>query len=189
MIAEKLGDEVIVMGTSAGGALSLFLASKHPEIKAIVLYSPCVKLYDKTAQVLDKHWGRQIVNMVNGGPVMINTPFSEAHANYWSLRYRTEALVALQNLLSHTMKPAVFSKIKCPVFLAYYYKNEVEQDKTVSVPALLQMYDELGTLPELKQKEAFPQAGVHVIASYIRSKDWQGVERETEKFLTDIVKL
>src|SRR5664279_6520927 len=42
-IAEKLGDEVIVIGTSAGGTLSLFLASRHPEIKAIILYSPCVR--------------------------------------------------------------------------------------------------------------------------------------------------
>jgi cell division protein FtsW (lipid II flippase) len=86
------------------------------------------------------------------------------------------------------MKPANFAKIKCPVFLAYYYKNEEEQDKTVSVPAMLKMFDELGTPAELKRKIAFPEAGAHVIASYIRSKDWQGVERETDKFLSEIVK-
>jgi hypothetical protein len=120
---------------------------------------------------------------------MRNKPDNEIHANYWSMNYRLEALVALQNLLTNTMKPEVFAKIKCPAFLAYYYKNEVEQDKTVSVPAMLKMFDELGTPETLKQKEAFPQAGAHVIASYIRSKDWQGVEIETEKFLSDIVKL
>ncbi len=32
-IAEKLGDEVVVMGTSAGGTLAIYLASRHPEIK------------------------------------------------------------------------------------------------------------------------------------------------------------
>jgi hypothetical protein len=42
---------------------------------------------------------------------------------------------------------------------------------------------------ELKQKKAFPEAGAHVIASYIRSKGWQSVESETNKFLSDIVKL
>jgi hypothetical protein len=87
------------------------------------------------------------------------------------------------------MKPEVFSKVKCPVFLGYYFKNEKEQDNTVSIPAMLKMFDELGTPTELKQKLAFPDAGAHVIASYIRSKDWQGVERETDKFLTDKVKL
>lgn len=188
-IAKKLGDEIVVMGTSAGGALTLFLASRHPEIKAIVLYSPCVKLYDGTAVILNKHWGLQIARLASGGPVKQFVSDGAAHSNYWALKYRIEALVALQNLVSNTMSPETFSKIKCPVFLGYYYKNEIEQDNTVSVPALLKMFDELGTPTGLKQKMAFPEAGAHVIGSYIRSKDWQGVERETDKFLMEIVKL
>jgi esterase/lipase len=188
-ITKKLGDEVVVIGTSAGGTLSLYLASRHPEIKAIVLYSPCVKLYDNTAMILDKPWGLQIARIVSGGPVRKFESESKVHANYWQLDYRIEALVALQSLISNTMKPEVFSNVKCPVFLGYYYKNEIEQDKTVSVPAMLKMFDELGTPAALKQKKAFPEAGAHVIGSYIRSKDWLGVEKETDTFLSDIVKL
>ncbi len=188
-IAKKLGDEVVVIGTSAGGTLTLYLASMHPEIKAIILYSPCVKLFDGTALFLNKPWGLQIARLVSGGSMKKLAAESQTHANYWQLNYRIEALVALQNLVSNTMKPEVFSKIKCPVFLGYYYKNETEQDNTVSIPAMLKMYGELGTPAKLKQKKAFPEAGAHVIASYIRSKDWQGVERETDRFLTDIVKL
>jgi esterase/lipase len=188
-IAKKLGDEVIVIGTSAGGALTLYLASRHPEIKAIILYSPCVKLYDGTAMILDKPWGLQIARLVTGAPVKKYESESKTHSDYWQLDYRIEALVALQNLISNTMKPEVFSKIKCPVFLGYYYKNETEQDKTVSVPAMLKMFGELGTPVELKEKIAFPQAAAHVIASYIRSKDWQSVEKETDNFLTGKVKL
>ena len=188
-ITKKLGDEVVGIGTSAGGTLSLYLASRHPEIKAIVLYSPCVKLYDNTAMILDKPWGLQIARIVSGGPVRKFESESKVHANYWQLDYRIEALVALQSLISNTMKPEVFSNVKCPVFLGYYYKNEIEQDKTVSVPAMLKMFDELGTPAALKQKKAFPEAGAHVIGSYIRSKDWLGVEKETDTFLSDIVKL
>ena len=188
-ITKKLGDEVVVIGTSAGGTLSLYLASRHPEIKAIVLYSPCVKLYDNTAMILDKPWGLQIARIVSGGPVRKFESESKVHANYWQLDYRIEALLALQSLISNTMKPEVFSNVKCPVFLGYYYKNEIEQDKTVSVPAMLKMFDELGTPAALKQKKAFPEAGAHVIGSYIRSKDWLGVEKETDTFLSDIVKL
>ncbi len=188
-ITEKLGEEVVVIGTSAGGTLALFLASRHPEIKALVLYSPCVKLYDRTAFILDKHWGLQIARLFSGGPVMKFKAESRAHANYWQLDYRIESLVALESLISNTMKTKVFSEIKCPVFLGYYYKNEQQQDKTVSVPAMLKMYDELGTPAELKIKQAFPKAGVHVIASAIRSGDWQDVEKDTGKFLSDIVKL
>lgn len=186
-ITEKLGEEVVVIGTSAGGALTLFLASRHPEIKAIVLYSPCVKLYDATAGILNKPWGLQIARMATGGKVQRNPSDSKEHTNYWSLNYRTEAIVALQNLVSYTMSPGTFSKIKCPVFLGYYYKNEDEQDKTVSVPAMLRMFDELGTPSALKEKKAFPETGAHVIASYIRSKDWQSVEKETDRFLSKIL--
>ncbi len=187
-IAEKLGDEVVVIGTSAGGALTLFLASRHPEIKAIVLYSPCVKLYNKTAGILNKPWGLQIARKVTGGDVQRNPSDSKEHSNYWSLIYRTEAIVSLQNLISYTMSPGTFSEVKCPVFLAYYYKNEEEQDKTVSVPAMLKMFDELGTPASMKEKMAFPETGAHIIASYIRSKDWQSVEKETDRFLGEIVR-
>jgi esterase/lipase len=188
-IAENLGDQVVVIGTSAGGALTLFLASRHPEIKAIVLYSPCVKLFDGTAAILDKPWGLQIARIVTGGPVKKFEAESSDQGKYWQLNYRIEGLVALEKLINTTMKPEVFSKVKCPVFLGYYFKNEKEQDNTVSVPAMLKMFDELGTPAELKLKKAFPEAGAHVIASYIRSKDWQNVEIETGRFLSEIVKL
>jgi esterase/lipase len=188
-ITRKLGEEVIIIGTSGGGALTLFLTSRHPEIKAIVLYSPCIKLYDNAAAILIKPWGLQLARKIKGGPIVKDVSTSEAHAQYWDLHYRLEGVQALVNLCSNTMKPEIFRKIKCPVFMAYYYKNDEEQDKVVSVPAMLKMFDELGTPSGLKQKEAFPNAGAHVIASSIRSKDWQGVEKETDKFLTDIVKL
>jgi esterase/lipase len=173
-IAKKLGDEVVVIGTSAGGALTLYLASRHPEIKAIIL---------------DRPWGLQIARLVTGAPIKKFESESSAHSDYWQLAYRIEALVALQSLVNNTMKPEVFSKIKCPVFLGYYYKNETEQDITVSVPAMLKMFSELGTPEELKEKIAFPMVAAHVIASYIRSKDWQSVEKETDNFLADKVKL
>jgi esterase/lipase len=189
LIAEKLGEEVIIIGTSAGGALTVYLASKHPEVKAIILFSPCIKLYNKTAVLLDKPWGLQIARKVNGGPVMRDTAQSAEHAQYWDLNYRIEGIVALVNMYSAINNPKILSEVKCPVFLAYYYKNEEEQDKVVSVPAMLKMFDELGTPAELKRKVAFPDAGAHVIASYLRSKDWQHVESETAKFLTEIVKL
>jgi esterase/lipase len=188
-IAKKLGDEVVVMGTSAGGALSLYLDSRHPEIKALVLYSPCIRLFPPAATVLNKPWGLQITRLMYGGPTISYPAENDAHAKYWTLKFRIEGLVALVNFYSSAMKPELFSKVKCPVFLGYYYKNEKEQDPTASVSAMLKMFDELGTQPELKQKTAFPEARAHVIPSSIRSKDWQGVERETDRFLSEIVKL
>ena len=87
------------------------------------------------------------------------------------------------------MIPDEFAKVKQPLFMGYYYKNDEDQDKVVSVAAMLEMYDQLGTLPAKKQKTAFPAAGEHVIASHFTSRDLKGVYQATEQFLINTVKL
>ena len=80
-------------------------------------------------------------------------------------------------------------KVKQPLFMGYYYKDEENQDNVVSVPAMLSMYNQLSTPASLKRKVAFPNAGEHVIASHFTSTDLAGVERETRKFMQDVLKL
>src|SRR5690606_18557665 len=45
MIGKSLGDKVIVVGTSMGGALSLILAAERSDIHSVLLYSPCIVEY------------------------------------------------------------------------------------------------------------------------------------------------
>jgi hypothetical protein len=54
---------------------------------------------------------------------------------------------------------------------------------------MLEMYDKLGAADYLKRKKAFPETGDHVIASSITSNDWEGVLKETIKFLEDVAKV
>jgi hypothetical protein len=82
-----------------------------------------------------------------------------------------------------------FKKVKQPTLMLYYYKDEVHQDSTVKVSAMKQMFSQLGTPTHLKRSLAMPATGDHVIASYIRSKDIEGVERECERFLKEIVRM
>jgi len=53
----------------------------------------------------------------------------------------------------------------------------------VRVDAMLKMFDELGTPNNLKRKVAIPNAGNHVMGSYITSKDLPGVEKAIESFV------
>ena len=186
--AKILGEKVIVMSTSTGGTLSLYLASENPDIAALILYSPNIQLFDKKAFVLTQPWGLQLARRV----VKSNYYTFEGNEEvkkYWNTTYRIEALITLKNILDHTMKPSTFQKVKQPVLLCYYYKNEEEQDKIVSVPAMIKMFDELGTSQELKRKIAFPEAGAHALASGLNSKDIQGVEKSTSDFLEEILKM
>lgn len=183
-IGKALGDSVIVVGTSAGGLLTVFLASTNPEIKGIVLYSPCIAVASPAIKLITGPWGKQILHGFMGD-IRKSADAEPDRANFWLQSYNTNGLMALQQTIDLVAKPEVFEKIKMPVFMGYYYKNEKEQDQVVSVKAMLDMFPKLGTPENLKVEKAFPNSGDHVIGSYLRSKDVAGVYAATEKFLEE----
>jgi esterase/lipase len=188
-IAKKLGDEVVVLGTSFGGAMSLVLAANHPEIKALMLYGPCIAIKDPNATLLDNPWGLQMAHLITGSDYRDIPVMAPGHAENWSLHYRLEGVVAVQNLLTHAMTKEVFEKVKIPVFLGYYYKDEEHQDNVVSVDAMKVMFEQVGTPAGLKKSEAFPNSGNHVITSNLLGKLTDKPIASSEAFLRDVVKL
>ena len=188
-IAKKLGDEVVVLGTSFGGAMSLILAANHPEIKALMLYGPCIAIKDPNATLLDNPWGLQMAHLITGSDYRDIPVMAKGHAENWSLHYRLEGVVAVQNLLTHAMTKEVFEKVKIPVFMGYYYKDEEHQDNVVSVDAMKVMFEQLGTPAGLKKSEAFPNSGNHVITSNLLGKLTDKPIASSETFLRDVVKL
>ncbi len=188
-IAKKLGDEVVVLGTSFGGAMSLVLAANHPEIKALMLYGPCIAIKDPNATLLDNPWGLQMAHLITGSDYRDIPVMAPGHAENWSLHYRLEGVVAVQNLLTHAMTKEVFEKVKIPVFMGYYYKDEAHQDNVVSVVAMKEMYAALGTPAALKREEAFPNSGNHVITSNLLGKLTDKPIASSEAFLRNVVKL
>lgn len=189
-IGKKLGKKVILMCTSTGATLGLYLAAQSPEnIAGIILYSPLIDFYDKNFHLLDDPWGLQIGRLITGGKYSERKDSNKAQDKYWTNKNRIEGGVELQNLVAHTMLESTFKKIKQPLFLAYYYKDKENQDKAVSVEAMLEMYKQLGTPKKLKQKQAFPKAGHHVIGSKAVSKDVKGVKQATFQFAEGVLGL
>ena len=186
--AKNLGQQIILMGTSTGATFSLYLASGNPDIKGLILYSPNIDLRDPTSFLLVKPWGLQIAQTVLGGKYYSFTG-PEGVEKYWTTRYRIEALVRLKNLLKYTMTKENFSKIKQPALVCYYYKNEKEQDDVVSIPAMQDMFKQLGTPDSLKRMINIPNAGKHAIASGIFSKDVKSVEKATAEFMTQVLRI
>ena len=188
-IAKKLGDEVVVLGTSFGGAMSLVLAANHPEIKALMLYGPCIAIKDPNATLLDNPWGLQMAHLITGSDYRDIPVMAPGHAENWSLHYRLEGVVAIQNFLTNAMKKEVFEKVKMPVFMGYYYKDQEHQDQVVSVDAMKEMFEQLGTPAGLKKSEAFPNSGNHVITSNLLGKLTDKPIASSVAFLRDVVKL
>ena len=188
-IAQQLGDSVVILSTSGGAALGLFLASRHPEVKAVVTWSPCIRLFSGLSPVMAGPWGVHIARSVRGSKHN-DWPFRKPEmTKYWTNHQCLEGAVHFATFLETAMVPATFAQIKCPVFVGYYYRDEENQDKVVSVKAMQEMYAALGTPAELKREMAFPNANDHVITSRIVSSDWEGVLRESASFIRDVVHL
>ena len=187
-IGYALGEKVIVIGTSTGGALGLKIAAENPDLAGLILYSPLIETRDARLGLLNEPWGIQAMQTSIGADHLINERTGLAK-QYWSRYYHINGYVTLAVLTEEAMTEETFEQVTCPVFLGYYYKNEEEQDQVVSVEAMMPMFEQLGTPPEQKQKVAFPKAGNHVIASYIRSYDWRGVYNATDQFLQEVVGL
>lgn len=188
-IASKLGKKVIIMGTSTGASLALMLAANYPGIHSLILLSPNIEIFDRTAKIVNNPWGLQVARLVNGSAYINAEDTRPIYKQYWSYGYRIEAVAQLEELLETAMTPELFENVKQPVLMLYYYRNKVNQDSVVKVEAMYKMYDELGTPGDKKRKVAIPNAGNHVIGSYIKSHDVATVEREIEKFMDEVLRL
>lgn len=182
-IGKQLGNKVILMGTSTGGTLALQLAAAYPEIAALVLYSPNIAINDPNAWLINNPWGLQIARLVKKSDFNTAKNNTAIYKQYWNTPYRLEAAAQLQELLETSMTSNTFALVKQPVLTLYYYKDEKNQDPVVKVSAMKDMMAQLATATTQKKMIAIPEAGSHVLASPIQSKDIMGVERETENFL------
>lgn len=183
-IAKTIGEKVIVISSSTGGTLSLILGS-DPQIAALLLFGPNVEIFNPAAKLLTLPWGLQIARLYLGSKYHIMDKITEKKKNYWTTKYRLEPTVHLQKLVDVGMQIEVFQKVKAPVFMGYYYKNEQEKDDVVSIPAMLKMFDELGTPAEKKQKMTFANAEDHVIISHLTSDHFKEAELAALNFLNN----
>jgi pimeloyl-ACP methyl ester carboxylesterase len=183
VVAQSLGDKVILMGTSTGCTLGLKLAAEFPQlIDGLILLSPNIALFSPLGIIAAKPWGLQLGRYAfNGNYRTLKSKYPE-ECQYWNCKQRLEAGIYLQQLIEATMKKETFERVKTPVFMAYYYKDKAYQDSTVRVDAMLKMFDQLSTPEQLKVKEVFPEAGTHPIGCKLLSGAWQDIEKASFTF-------
>lgn len=189
-IGRRIGKKVILMGTSTGGSLALYLASKpeyQKDLASLILYSPLIDFYGMGAKLLTKRISRKALAIIPGKKHLIttkNTTFAED--DIWNKRYALAGALELGAFVENKMTTSLFKKVSHPTFVGYYYKNKHEQDTVVSVSAIKKMTQNLGTRTELLHISNFPEANNHVICSSLVSKSVDHVIDNTCKFLKDV---
>lgn len=188
-IGKQLGDKVILMGTSTGGTLALQLAATYPEVAGLVLLSPNIAINDPNAWLVNNPWGLQIARLVKGSKLNTAGPNTPEYNQYWNHQYRLEATVQLEELVETTMTNDNFTRVKQPVLVLYYYKDELHQDPVVKISAMKTMMANLGTPQYQKKMVPIPEAGNHVLGSPIQSKDIITVEKEAGLFIKGTLRI
>jgi pimeloyl-ACP methyl ester carboxylesterase len=167
------------------------LAAAYPDdVAALLLLSPNIAINNDKAWVLSNHWGVKLAELITGKDHNESADSTNPLINkYWYNRYPFNGTAALQEIIETSMLPETFAKVKQPTLLLYYYKDQIHQDSVVRVDAMLKMFDELGTTAALKRKQAMPNAGHHVIGSYIKSNDVEGVQKQVALFMKEVLKI
>ena len=100
-IGARIGNQVVLIGTSTGATLALWAAS-HPRapggLEAVVLISPNLGLRDRTAEVLLWPWGELVARAMLGAERCFE-PKSETQALHWTTCYPSRALVEMMSLV------------------------------------------------------------------------------------------
>lgn len=125
-IGRRIGERVIVIGTSTGGTLTA-LAATDPDLSAdlagVVLVSPNFALANPAAQLLKLPWVRHWGPIVAGSQRSFVT-HNEDHAKFWTSTYPTVATIPMSALADHVLRRD-FTLVEVPALFLYAQQDEV----------------------------------------------------------------
>ncbi len=187
-IGRMLGDSIILMSCSTGSTLSIMLAQQYPDIHSFIMFSPNIDIKDPLSGLTIGPWGSQLTSLVLGSDYNHITYTPEAQ-KYWNPVYHKNGILTTKKIIADNMKTENFKKIRQPLFIAYYYKDEEHQDNVVSVARMNDFYNEVSTPAAKKRKFVSTTADSHVIVSSIQSKDYVTVQNECFRFAEEVLGL
>jgi len=130
-IGKRLGDKVIVIGTSTGGTLATWLAEQPntDEVLAYILISPNFAPRDQNSEILTLPWAKQFAPLIVG-PEYSWTPTNPGHAKYWTHSYPSTALVTMMGLVKF-VRESDLESIEKPVLVIYSPNDKVVDSQEV----------------------------------------------------------
>jgi pimeloyl-ACP methyl ester carboxylesterase len=125
-IGRRIGERVVVIGTSTGGALATIGAlddALDDDVAAMVLIAPNYGVQASGAWLLTQPWGRQLADLLVG-PERGFEARSELHAKLWTTRYPTSALLTMA-ALSDVARRAPVERATAPALFVFSDEDRV----------------------------------------------------------------
>lgn len=143
-IAAKLGDKVIVVATSHGAPLSIWLA-QIPEVQArlhaLLFMSPNFRVRNRTASMLTWPWAEYWAKYAIG-ETRSWQPISEAQARVWTHSYSIRALQEMQSVIDWFQNQDL-SKLETPLAVMY-----MKNDPTIHPSAAIKGFNQWAGQPK-----------------------------------------
>ncbi|MFT4974927.1 MAG: esterase/lipase [Myxococcota bacterium] len=165
-IGRRIGEKVVVIGSSTGGTLAAWLASENPpDLAALVYISPNFALRDKRSRMM--LWpGRRLLARIVIGTHREWQPKNELVGRYWTHRYPARALFPMIELVNHVQKIDL-SQARQPAMVIYS-----PDDTIVDSAEIVARFAQMGASP--KELLAITDANDtenHVLAGDLISPD------------------
>lgn len=119
-IGSRLGERVVLVGTSTGGTLATWAATRpeaRERIDAIVLVSPNFQPRDRSSRILLLPWGGVLARAVVG-PERCFEAVNEGQERHWTTCYPTSALLPMMALVER-VRTTPLDDVEVPFLLIY----------------------------------------------------------------------
>ena len=166
-IGRRIGEKVIIIGTSMGGTIATILASTpnlNEDVAGYVMISPLYGVNNPAAALLSWPLARYWIPVV-AGETRSFEPDNEGHGKYWTTSYPTVAALPMQAAINYAVSLNV-SEIKNPGLFIFS-----ENDEVVDVDKITEISARWGgnTTIEKRVMTSADDPQSHVIAGSIRS--------------------
>ena len=164
-VADRIGEQVVLMGTSTGATLALWAAGQEAwreRIVALLLVSPNFGLRDPAARLLLWPWGGAIARVIVG-PERCFEPHSDLEARHWTTCYPTRALLPMAALAEHVWTMPL-ERVEAPALVLYS-----PEDRIVDVERTRAALERLGSAAKVLSPVESEDPAHHVLAGDILS--------------------
>jgi esterase/lipase len=147
-IAERLGNKVVIIATSTGAPLAIWLAEQaftRGRIHAFLFMSPNFKIRSRFGFILTWPWAKYWVRGIVGKEISWE-PENEMAAKYWTSTYSSLSLIEMQKVVDW-LSTVDLSRHQIPL-ATMYMKN----DSTIDPAAAISAHEQWGS----EQKRLIP---------------------------------